>query len=366
MYFTNTHHQIALTLLSGVGSKRARAIIAHFESLEEFFVEKKLNLAKLPGISPHYLSVEHRLKALIESDKILTSVEKKGLKIVFYTDKDYPRRLKQCQDAPLLLYTQGNIEWNPTKIISVVGTRHATTYGKDLTLELIEGLKPHYPTIVSGMAYGIDIFAHQFALKNDLPTWGVLGHGIGQMYPSEHKKFVAKMLEKGGLISEFVPNLKADPAYFPMRNRIVAGLSDATIVIESGDKGGSLITADLAAGYNRDVFAYPGDVTKPYSKGCLKLIQNNKAMLLTSSVDLIQALNWHVDSDKRPAQRSLFVELNPVEQKIIDALKSHSELSLDSICFLASMSVSQASTLLLGLEFKGMIRALPGRRFQII
>lgn len=365
MNFTTLHHQIALTFLSGIGSRRARSIIGHFNSLEEFFLEKKINLSKLPGISANFVSFRHRLQALMEADKILDEMEKSGVNALFYTDSSYPRRLKNCDDAPLLLYFKGNIQWNPERIISVVGTRHATEYGKKLTYELIQGLNNQQVTVVSGMAYGIDIYSHQAALQTNTPTWGVLGHGINWMYPSLHRKIAERMLDQGGLITEFYPSMKPEPAHFPMRNRIVAGISDATIVVESGNKGGSLITAQMAFDYNKDVFAFPGDVSRPFSQGCLNLIQQNKASLIRDAKDLIHAMNWDQPPIKSP-QRSLFVDLNANELKIVDALKEKKELSIDAIGYLASLQISEVSAQLLSLEFKGMVRSLPGRRFQLI
>ncbi|WP_343634945.1 DNA-processing protein DprA [Fluviicola sp.] len=366
MNFTTIHHQIALTFLSGIGSRRARVIVSHFNDLEEFFAEKRLNLAKIPGIPADFVSMKLRLNALTEADKVLLELERIGGKTVFFTEKNYPRRLKQCADAPLLLYTKGNIEWNPDKLVSIVGTRHATDYGKALTHELIEGLAAQHITIVSGMAYGIDIYAHIEALKHNLPTWGVLGHGLAKMYPGEHRKIADRMLETGGIISEFIPSQKPEPQHFPMRNRIVAGLTDATIVIESGDKGGSLITASLASDYNRDVFAYPGDISRPYSKGCLSLIQKNQATLIRNSEDLIRSMNWETEEPSSGKQRSLFVDLNLREEKIIAVMKTKPELTLDTIGYLSSLSVSEVSSDLLSLEFKGLVRSLPGRRFQLI
>lgn len=366
MNFTTIHHQIALTFLSGIGSRRARVIVSHFNDLEDFFTEKRLNLAKIPGIPADFVSMKLRLNALTEADKVLEDLNRVGGKTVFFTEKEYPRRLKQCADAPLLLYTKGNIDWNPPKLVSIVGTRHATEYGKALTHELIESLAAHNVTIVSGMAYGIDIYAHQEALKHNLSTWGVLGHGLAKMYPSEHWKIAERMLETGGIISEFIPSQKPEPQHFPMRNRIVAGLTDATIVVESGEKGGSLITASLAADYNRDVFAYPGDVSRPYSKGCLDLIQKNQAHLIRNAEDLIRIMNWQAEEQNSGQQRALFVDLNLREEKIISVLKTKAELTLDTIGYLSSLTVSEVSSDLLSLEFKGLVRSLPGRRFQLI
>jgi DNA processing protein len=364
--FTTIHHQIALTFLSGIGSRRARIIVSHFNDLESFFAEKRLNLAKIPGIPADFVSQKLRLNALVEADKVIQELDRLGGKTLFFTEKEYPRRLKQCSDAPLLIYSKGNIDWNPPKVVSIVGTRHATDYGKAITHELIEGLAAHQVTIVSGMAYGIDICAHQEALRLKLPTWGVLGHGLAKMYPSEHRKIAERMFETGGIVSEFIPHQKPEPAHFPMRNRIVAGLTDATIVIESGDKGGSLITANLASDYNRDVFAFPGDINKPYSKGCLNLIRKNQAVLVRNSEDIIEGMNWHLEEKNQVQQRALFVELNQREEKIVAVLKTKPELTLDTIGYLSSLTVSEVTSDLLSLEFKGLVRSLPGRRFQLI
>jgi DNA processing protein len=364
--FTTQHQQIALTLLSGIGSKRARLLIHHFSSLDEFFSEKKLNIAKIPGVSPNFISFKQRVEALIAAEAVLNKVLKSQGSIVFFTDSAYPKRLKQCEDAPLLLYTQGVISWNTEKIISIVGTRNITEYGKRITHELIEGLAPHQPIIVSGMAYGVDICAHNHAIRNNLSTWGVLGHGIDLMYPSEHRKTAQKMLENGGLISEFYPGLKAEPGHFPMRNRIVAGISDATIVVESGEKGGSLITATLANDYNRDVYAFPGDVDKPYSAGCNNLIQQHKAQLITSSNSLIKALGWDQSAQNKSKQCVLFDELNVCEEKIITALRTKNELTMDAIGYLSGLPIGTVSSELLALEFKGLIRSLPGKRYRLI
>lgn len=365
MNFTTIHHQIALTLLSGIGSRRARIIVSHFNSLEEFFNEKKINLSKLPGIPIDFVSFKVRMQALIEADKIYNELQQAGGHTVFFNEKAYPNRLKNCEDAPLLLYAKGEIDWNPEKVVAIVGTRHATDYGKGLVEELLAGLQQHQATIVSGMAYGIDICAHKTAMKYGLSTWGVLGHGINLMYPYAHRKTAERMLDTGGLISEFYPSQKPEPQHFPMRNRIVAGISDATIVVESGSTGGSLITAQMAFDYNRDVCAFPGDVNRPYSQGCLDLIIQQKAHLIRSSEDFIQLMNWNAPKTVS-VQRSLFSELSPDENKVVDVLKTKPELSLDAIGYLTALSISETSTQLLNLEFKGLVRSLPGRRYQLI
>jgi len=364
--FTPKHQQIALTFLSGIGSRRARILVSHFNDLEEFFTERKLNLAKIPGVPANFVSYKHRIAALTEADKTLEHIEKLDATTAFFTEAHYPRRLKNCADAPLLLYAKGRIDWNPDKIVSIVGTRHATDYGKALTAELVEGMKATGATIVSGMAYGIDICAHAAALQNELPTVGVLGHGIDLLYPHAHRKIAARMLETGGLISEFPPGMKPEPSYFPMRNRIVAGMADATIVVESGEKGGSLITANLANDYSRDVFAFPGDVSRPFSAGCLQLIQQDKAHLILNSANFLTMMNWKPAEAAVPVQRNLFIDLTAIEERIVSALRTKKELAVDSIGFLASLSAGEVASHLLSLEFKGLVRAMPGKRYSLI
>lgn len=320
----------------------------------------------MPGIQPDFVSYSQRIAALEAAQKVTELLDKIGATTVFFTEKEYPRRLKQCPDAPLLLYAKGEINWNPEKVVSIVGTRHASAYGKQLTEELVEGLKASGATIVSGMAYGIDVAAHTAALHNGLPTVGVLGHGLHTIYPAVHRKIAQEMLANGGLVSEFAPGLKPEPAYFPMRNRIVAGLADATIVIESGAKGGSLITATMANDYNRDVFAFPGDVNKPFSVGCLRLIQQHKAHLLTGANDLLKAMNWETATNKKAVQRNLFVELTTSETQLVEVLKTKTEVAVDTLGYLTSLSPGVVSALLLNLEFKGVVKALPGKRYSLI
>lgn len=306
------------------------------------------------------------MAALEAADKALEHLDRLQADTVFFTDAAYPKRLKQCDDAPLLLYTKGTIDWNPQRAVSIVGTRRASDYGKALTTTLVEGLQASGATIVSGMAYGIDICAHTAALQTGLPTIGVLGHGLHVLYPHEHRKTAERMFDTGGLATEFAPGLKPEPAYFPMRNRIVAGLADVTVVVESGEKGGSLITANQANDYNRDVCAFPGDVTRAASAGCLKLIQEAKAHLITGPEDLLRLLNWQADEAPATVQRNLFTELNAMEERIVATLHAHKDLAIDAICFLASLPLSEVSNYLLGLEFKGLVRSMPGKRYSLI
>lgn len=366
MNYTLKQQQIALTLLSGIGSRRARTILTYFSDLEAFFGQKQLNIANIPGIPADCITHQQRSAALEAADKICERLEKINASTVFYTDDNYPRRLKQCPDAPLLLYAKGNIHWNPTRVISVVGTRHATSYGKGLTRELIEGIAETGATVISGMAYGIDVAAHSAALEYRLPTIGVLGHGLHTIYPSDHRQVAREMISSGGLISEFAPGLKPEPAYFPMRNRIVAGMADATIVVESGSKGGSLITAHLANDYNRDVFAFPGDVNRELSAGCLQLIQQNKAHLITGSKDVLRFMNWEISGRKKEVQRTLFQDLDEHESSLLTILSEKPLASLDVLSHLSGLPPSGVASVLLQLEFKGLIKPLPGKRYTVI
>lgn len=366
MNYTLKQQQIALTLLSGIGSRRARIILRHFSGLDAFFGEKQLNLAKIPGVPVDFITHKQRQAALEAAGKICERVDKMAADTVFFTDENYPNRLKQCIDAPLLLYAKGCIDWNPKNVISVVGTRHASSYGKRLTQELIEGLAETGATVISGMAYGIDVAAHSAALQHRLPTIGVLGHGLHTIYPSEHLQIAREMITAGGLVSEFAPGMKPEPAYFPMRNRIVAGMADATIVVESGPKGGSLITAHIANDYNRDVFAYPGDVHRELSAGCLQLIQQNKAHLITGPKDLLRFMSWETKTPQQNVQRSLFQNLTEEETTVIRILSEKPLSSQDVVGHLSGLTPAGLASVLLQLEFKGLIKPLPGKRYNVI
>lgn len=363
MNYTPQHHQIALTLLSGIGSRRARIILSYFNDLDRFFNTKRIQVQHLPGVPKDLISWKQRIAALEAADSILQRLSKLNGEMVFYTDPNYPRRLRQCDDAPLVLYTKGEIQWNAPKTIAIVGTRHATNYGKWITEELVEGLAAHQCTIVSGLALGIDVHAHQAALKNGLNTWGVLGHGIERIYPHNHKAIAQKMMEQGGLITEFYPDMKLEPSHFPMRNRIVAGLTDATVVIESGASGGSLITANLAFDYHRDVFAYPGDIHKPYSQGCLQLIKNNTAKLVTSVSDICESLDWKLETHVEQPQ--LFPILNEQEEQVASILRARNATHIDVLSGISGVPIRELSPMLLDLEFRKVVRALPGMRFEL-
>lgn len=359
--------QIALTFLNGTGRRKMRNILNHIPDVDFFFQEKKQNLLKIPGVGKASLIQMNRDEALKKAEPFVSFFEKNNVKTHFFQDADFPMRLNQCDDAPILLFSEGEMDLNPPKIISIVGTRNATEYGRAICDELLHALVGKNVVVVSGLAYGIDIYVHQLCVQLGIQTIGVLGHGLDRIYPAIHKPTAKQMLKNGGLLTEFLPGVMPDRMNFPMRNRIVAGMCDATIVIESGAKGGSLITAELANDYSRDVFAYPGDVTKEYSKGCNSLIQQNRAHLITGSKDFFRIMDWLDKPLKSVKQQNLFqANLNEFETKLVDILKEKESASLDFIALKMSESVSEVSVNLLNLEFLGMIKTLPGNRFKLV
>ena len=286
---------------------------------------------------------------------------------MYFLEADYPEKLKHCVDGPVVLFSSGNINLEGRKIISIVGTRQITSYGTDFCKKFIEDLAPLNPVIISGFAYGVDIVAHQAALDNNLQTIGVLAHGLNQIYPKAHKKYMAKMEENGGFMTEFWSTSNPDRENFLKRNRIIAGMAEATVVIESADKGGSLVTANLANDYNRDVFAVPGRITDKYSQGCNNLIKSQRANLLASAADMIYMLNWELEEKKhKPVQKQLFVSLEMDEQKIYDYLQKSGKELMDIIALECELPVYKISSLLLNMELKGVIRPLPGKLFEAI
>ena len=361
-------YQIALTLLPNIGDIRAKSLVAYCGGAEAVFSEKKQNLLKVPGIGTIVAqSLDNRKEALELAEEEIAFIEKHKITPLFYLDKEYPFKLKNCPDSPVMIYYRGNANLNSKKIISIVGTRNATDYGKSLCKKIIKGLAELDVLIVSGLAYGIDVCAHKEALANNLDTVGVLGHNFTRIYPSEHKDIAKKMLEQGGLISQFNSKAKFEPINFPARNAIIAGIADATVVIESKKKGGSLITAEIANSYSRDVFAVPGKAGDKYSEGCNYLIKSNKAALIESADDIKYFMSWdNVKKDKKPKQTVLFTELKPEEKIIVDILTENGELSIDYICNKAQMNNSKIAETLLNLEFAGIIKNLPGKIYKLI
>jgi DNA processing protein len=360
-------HRIALAMLKGIGPVNARNLVAYCGGVDAIFTDRKLKqqLDKVPGIGPKLKASIADRTVLHRAEKELEYVRKQGIRMYFYQDADYPGRLKQADDAPVVLYVKGNAELDAGRMVSIVGTRAPSDGGRRLCAELVEGLQGTNATIVSGLAYGIDIVAHRMALKAGTPTIGCVAHGLDKLYPAEHQATARAMLEQGALVSELPGQSPFAPGNFPARNRVIAGLSDCTIVVESGPKGGSLITADIANSYDREVFAFPGRPTDAQSEGCNRLIQQNKAMLVTCAQDVITFMEWAPRKRKRPEQVTLFAQLQPEEQALVDIIRARGKVDIDTLCVEAAMAQSKAAGLLLGLEFNAVVRSLPGKVYTL-
>lgn len=357
---------LALLKVDGVGDIMAKKMLMHCGNAENVFKTKINQIAAIDGVGSVLLKNLKDNSIFDKANRELEFIKSNDVKVSFFQDQDYPERLKHCFDSPVLIFSSGNINLKNKKIISIVGTRQITSYGMEFCRKLIEDLAPLDPVIVSGFAYGVDIVAHQLAIDFNLQTIGVLAHGLNQVYPKSHKKYVAKIEENGGFITEFWSSSNPDKENFVRRNRIVAGMTEATIVIESADRGGSLITANLANDYNRDVFAVPGRVTDKYSQGCNNLIKTQKANVLTSAADLVYILNWDIGNKEKTIQKQLFVEMEPDEQKVYDFLLKNGKELLDIIALTCDFPIYKISGLLLNMELKGLIRPLPGKLFEAI
>lgn len=364
---------LALQKVDGVGDIVAKKLINHCGNAQEIFATRSAQLTSIDGVGSVLLRKLKDKTIFEKAEKELKFIKENNINVLFFQDENYPDKLKHCIDGPVLLFTTGNINLNKKKIISIVGTRQITSYGTEFCKNLISDLAPLDPIIVSGFAYGVDIVAHQAAMDHGLQTIAVVAHGLNQIYPKVHKKYVSKMEQNGGFMTDFWSNTNPEKENFVRRNRIVAGMSEATIVIESADRGGSLITANIANDYNRDVFAVPGRTTDKYSQGCNNLIKTQKANLLTSAADLVYILNWDLDeiasktgNNKKPVQKQLFVSLEENEQKIYDFLLKNGKELLDIIALECDFPVYKISGTLLNMELKGVIRPLPGKLFEAI
>jgi DNA processing protein len=360
-------HKIALSLIPRIGDINARKLVSHFGSVDAIFHEPYRNLVKIPGIGSGIAAYISEKSYLEIAEKETEYVIKHNIKTFFYLDNDYPFRLRQCDDSPVVFYFKGSCDLNSNKILSIVGTRNATTRGKEQCERIIADLAIRHPDliIISGLAYGIDITAHKAALSNDLQTIAVLGHGFKTIYPSIHRATAEAILNKGGLLTDFMSDTLPERNNFLKRNRIIAGLSDATLVVESGIKGGALITADMANSYNRDVFAVPGRPEDQWSAGCNSLIKTNKAALTESAEDIEYFLNWKPEKSKPPVQKTLFSDLSEGEQAIYELIMKEGELTIDHICRSLDIPVNKLSAQLLQMEFKGMIKCYPGNIYRI-
>ena len=360
-------YQIALNLIPGVGGITAKKLISYCGGVESIFKEKKAALMKIPGIGESLAKAVLDEQVFDRAEKEMLFIEKHRIATHFFLDKEYPARLKHCEDGPILIFVKGSASLNAQRVVSIVGTRNITDYGRNKCNEIVEGLVPHNALVVSGLAYGVDACAHKKALDVGLETVAVLGHGLDRIYPPLHQQLAKRIVKQGALVTDFLTNTKPDRENFPKRNRIIAGLCDAVIVIEAADSGGALITANIANTYNRDVFALPGRTTDPYSKGCNILIKINKANLLESAADIEYIMGWDIKKDSKKAiQPALFTELDADEEKLVDFLRKNPEAGIDLIMASVGLTVSKTSTLLLGLEFKGILKPLPGKLYKLL
>lgn len=363
-------YQLALSFLPQIGPVQARLLTDKFGDAETIFRTGRSHLEHTEGIGTIRADSIHRFNDFDRVEKELAFIEKYKIRPLFITHPSYPKRLLECYDPPTMLYFKGNADLNSSRVIALIGSRTCSAYGKSITEEFVTDLAPFGPLIVSGLAFGIDACAHRSALKQRLPTVGVMAHGFHTLYPPEHHTLAREMLEQGGLLTEFPGKSKPDRHNFPIRNRVVAGMADATIVVESGLKGGSLITATLANGYNREVFAFPGKITDPLSAGCNRLIYTNKATLLTSAAQFAEAMGWEsaVPANKSPAalqQESLFAGLSPEEQEILTLLQRSGTLHIDEISSQCSFPDTIIAASMLNLELQNQIVSLPGKRFRL-
>ena len=362
----NLKYKIALGLIPGIGPVTAKNIIAYTGGVEKVFSATKQELMRAEGVGEYAASQILKGKDYFsQAEKEVKFINKNKITPLFYSDKNYPFLLKQCLDAPLMIFVKGDIDLNNRKIISIVGTRNATAQGKENCEQLIKSLSEtnHNPIIVSGLAYGVDICAHKSALKYGLDTIAVFAHGFDKIYPAKHKKTASEIKEKGALVTEFTSGAKFERQNFLKRNRIIAGISHATVVVESAKKGGSLVTADIANSYNREVFAVPGRLDDKYSEGTNWLIKTHKAFLLQSANDIEYILNW--EQTENVVQKSLFIEFSDEEKIIANILKQNNSMIIDEICKETGLTMSKVSSLLLEMEFKDAVRCLPGKIYEL-
>lgn len=358
---------LTLQQTPSLGDGSIKKLIQMFGTAEEVLEQPKSRLQKIDGFGDQKLKFfgDPRYYAFAKAE--LTYIRSNKIHVSAYMETQYPRRLKHCIDGPVLLFSRGNIDWNNSRILSIVGSRKMTPYGFAMIENLLEELAPIKPLIISGFAYGVDIAVHKTAIKQSIPNVGVLAHGLNQIYPKVHAKYMKEVEQNGGFVTDFGSKDPFVHTNFLRRNRIIAGLSEATIVIESAEKGGSLVTSDFANGYNRDVFSVPGRVNDSQSKGCNNLIKQQKAHLLTSAADLLYILNWKLDEEViKPIQKQLFVELTKEEKVIWSFLSENGKEQLDIIALYCKMPTFKAASSLLNMELKGVIRPLPGKLFELV
>jgi DNA processing protein len=365
---TTLQHKIALGLIPRIGDVNARKLVSFFGCVEAIFREPYGNLIKIPGIGSGLAGYITDRSYLDAAEREAEYVSKNNIRTYFYLDSDYPYRLRQCDDSPVVFFFRGSSDLDSARMLSVVGTRNATPRGRELCEKIIGDLSENHPELIitSGLAYGIDIASHKAAIARNLQTIAVLAHGLKTIYPSLHRAVARTMINHGGLLTDFLSDTLPERNNFLRRNRIIAGLSDATLVIESGYKGGALITADIANSYNRDVFAVPGRPDDQWSSGCNNLIKNNKAALVENADDIEFLLGWKEEKAKQPVQRTLFSDLDDTERGIYELLLKQGEMDIDSICRTLDLQVFKLSSILLQMEFKGLVKCYPGNVYRAV
>lgn len=359
-------YRVALTLIPKVGAVTARNLMSYCGGARAVFEATEKELKGVPGIGPQLLHNIRNSDALYLAERELDFIEAHGIRVLFYTDPDYPQRLRHLPDSPPLLYYKGNADLNTKRTVAIVGTRRPSPQGVHFCEELVESLRPFDVTVVSGLAFGIDIAAHRACLANEVPTVGCVAHGLQRIYPAQHTNAAHEMMEDGGLLSEYPSQTAPDRERFPMRNRIIAGLCDALIVVETQRQGGSMISAKMANDYHRDVFAVPGRIRDKCSAGCNLLIKSHRANLLESVDDLAYVMRWEKSDAQAGIQRELFTNLTPGEEAIVALLRQQDLLPVDKISATLQQNNSELAALLLGLEFKGVVRTLPGKRYTLV
>ncbi len=360
-----TIYQIALTLVPGIGDISGKRFVEYCGSAEAIFRENRSSLEKINGMREATIDALCNPDALLRrAEREIVFLEQHKIRPLFYQDSDYPRRLLQCDDGPMMLYYRGNANLNATRTVAIIGTRNVTEYGKENCIQLVKDLVADNVLIISGLAYGVDTIAHRAAVKEGIPTIGVMGNGFQQIYPAANRHLAEEMLSNGGLLTEFMSDTKPDRENFPRRNRIIAGMSDAVIVIESAMKGGSLITVDEANSYNREVFAYPGRVMDLYSQGCNYLIRTNRAHLIENVENLRYVMQWEIPVQPAERQTTLFREYTDEERRVMDCFKDNHVVNLDDLIVNTGLTTTKLATLLLNLEFDGILMSLPGKRYR--
>ncbi|SHN01055.1 DNA processing protein [Cyclobacterium lianum] len=360
-------YSLALSLFPNLGPGTFKTILNYCGTAEGFFDLTHGKAMKIPGIGPKLLAYRKGKDAYLrEAEEIIEQADKQGIDIHGYLDENYPARLKNIPDAPPLLFSLGNMDLNPARTVGIVGTRNATAYGRNITQKITEELARFNPTIISGLAYGIDVEAHRSAIANQLQTIAVLGSDLNTIYPAAHKKTAQQMREKGGLLTEFKMGSPMNPSNFPQRNRIIAGLSDALIVVEAAKKGGALITAEIAYSYNREVFAVPGNLQSPYSEGCNNLIRSMKAGIYMGAEEIVESLSWDKETGATASAKTMpdTSDLDPIEMKVLERLYEKTAAEIDWLSRDLNIPAPELAIKLLNLEFLGFVKAIPGKKYQ--